>query len=228
MIAADRAFLGAPVGVCASWNQSERVGAQACAEHAERPEDLVFQEFLQRETAHFFHDLGKQHVIGVAVVVALTRSEAGCSMAIDDVQRLFPREGMVSIPPQECVQRFVSAQPASVVQQMLDPNGCPYRRKVRKMATDIVFQPQLAAVGQQVHCVCGELLGQGCDVERRLRRYGAGMLDVRHAISLGEDCLPGAVEPDRAAWGVRAGFGGEHLVDRTCKRGSFVGPARWP
>jgi hypothetical protein len=143
------------------------------------------------------------------------------------VQRALPRHQpqdvvlphhVVRAPAGEAQQVPQVAQPAGVVQQVADGDRRAEVRHFGDVPADVVVQREPALPLQDQHGHGGELLGDGADVERRLRRHRNPVLQIRGTVAARVQHAAVAHHADGAAGGVGEHRARKERVDARLRR----------
>ncbi len=180
-------------------NQLRVIVAKLGVRHPERLEDVVGRVVAQRLPGRALDDHRQQRVAGVAVQKFVARREVEILLTAHEIDELRLGEQPVARPPRQCEKCEVVAQPARVMEQLPQRDRRAERRDLRHPPANPVVERQTAFLGEQDDAHRRELLGQRGDVEPGRRRDRRVVLEVGHAVPLGERELSVAHDSDRAS-----------------------------
>ncbi len=179
-------------------NQLCVIVAKLRVRHAERLEDVIGRVVAERLAGRAFDDHRQQRVAGVAVQEFVARREVEILLPAHEVDELRLGEEPVARPSRQCEKCEVVSQPARVMEQLAQRDRRAERRDLRHPAANPVVERQAAFLREQDNAHRRELLGQRRDVEPRRRRDRRVVLEVGHAVPLGERELSVSHDSDRA------------------------------
>ena len=203
-----------PVGSGAVLDDLREVVAPLRPRHAERLEEALLAEVVERLARHSLHHHAQQGEGGVVVEELVARLEVQLLVAahqLEDLVHRVDRAGGGAARQRQ--HRPLAAQAARVVQEVADEDRRPEVGELRHVLPHRVVERQLAVERQQHDGGRGELLGDRAGLEDRVRADPDAVLEVGHAVAVGVDDCPLVRHTDGAAWQSRA----DPTARRSCR-----------
>ena len=173
----------------------------------------AFAKCGERLAAHALHDNREEEVPGIRVAPLGPRREVERLLVRDRPEAVVVVREVGVVEAVDREEPRVVPQAARVVEQVTQRDGPAVDGHLGDVLADVVVERELAVLHEEQDGERRELLGDGADVEDRVRADGDVVLEAREAVAAGEGELAGAVDGDRAAGGGGLGVVGEEGVD---------------